>query len=87
MAIARALVMNPAVIFADEPTGNLDSVSGARVMEIFHTLHRQGHTIILITHETTTARCAQRILRLQDGVITSDENVEDRQTQGKEFTK
>lgn len=72
VAIARALVNNPDVIFADEPTGNLDSVSGKVVMDIIKELHEQGRTIILITHEAYTADRAQRIIRMLDGKIESD---------------
>lgn len=72
-AIARALVNNPQVIFADEPTGNLDSKSGQVIMEILQKLNEEeGHTIILITHETYTAENAQRIIRLHDGKIEKD---------------
>ena len=73
VAIARALVTEPEVIFADEPTGNLDSASGIAVMQALQELHHQGHTIILVTHERTTAEHAQRILRLKDGRIEADE--------------
>jgi putative ABC transport system ATP-binding protein len=72
VAIARALVHNPAIIFADEPTGNLDSKSGAQVMEILKTLHEAGHTIILVTHETYTAEFANRLIHIKDGRIESD---------------
>jgi putative ABC transport system ATP-binding protein len=72
VAIARALVNSPAVIFADEPTGNLDSASGAQVMQILSDLHRDGHTIVLVTHETYTAEFSDRILRLRDGRLESD---------------
>lgn len=76
VAIARALVCNPEVIFADEPTGNLDSKSGGSVMEILQDLNEKGgHTIILITHETTTAEHAQRIIKIKDGLIESDDMV------------
>ena len=72
-AIARALVCSPSVIFADEPTGNLDSKSGGAVMDILKKLNEvDGHTIILITHETDTARHARRIIRIKDGMIESD---------------
>jgi len=72
VAIARALVTDPEVIFADEPTGNLDSVSGIAVMEALQQLHQHGHTIILVTHEKATAEHAERIIRLRDGRIESD---------------
>ncbi|MEK7497140.1 MAG: ABC transporter ATP-binding protein [Patescibacteria group bacterium] len=75
VAMARALVNNPAVIFADEPTGNLDSKSGAQVMDLLDKLNEQGHTIILVTHETATANHAQRILKLKDGELVGDELV------------
>lgn len=75
VAIARALVGDPNVIFADEPTGNLDSRSGLQIMEILASLNRKGRTIILVTHETQTAEFAGRILRLRDGALESDENV------------
>ncbi|HVW66156.1 MAG TPA: ABC transporter ATP-binding protein [Candidatus Peribacteraceae bacterium] len=73
VAIARALVTDPDVIFADEPTGNLDSASGVAVMEALQTLNEQGHTIILVTHESTTAAHAKRIIRIRDGRIESDD--------------
>lgn len=73
VAIARALVCNPDVIFADEPTGNLDSKSGGVVIDILQKLNEeQGHTIILITHETYTAEYAKRIIRIKDGLVESD---------------
>lgn len=75
VAIARALVNKPAVIFADEPTGNLDSQSGAQVMRILQELNQKGHTIILVTHETYTAEFARRLIRIRDGKIESDERV------------
>ncbi len=79
VAIARALVNNPKIIFADEPTGNLDSKSGKIVMEILQELNeKKGHTIILITHETYTAEHAQRIIHIKDGLIDSDRLVENR---------
>ena len=73
VAIARALVTEPEVIFADEPTGNLDSKSGAQVMKALQDLHESGHTIILVTHEQATAEHAERIIRLRDGRIQSDD--------------
>lgn len=72
VAIARALVTNPDVIFADEPTGNLDSASGVAVMEVLQQLNNDGHTIILVTHERTTAEHAKRIIHIKDGRIQSD---------------
>jgi putative ABC transport system ATP-binding protein len=72
VAIARALVTDPDVIFADEPTGNLDSVSGVAVMEALQTLNNNGHTVILVTHERTTAQHARRIIHIRDGRIESD---------------
>jgi putative ABC transport system ATP-binding protein len=89
VAIARALVVNPDVIFADEPTGNLDSKSGAQVMRILQDLNEQGHTIILVTHERTTAEHARRILEIRDGVIMKDIKVDNRRLiqEGAELTK
>ena len=75
MAIARALVNNPSVIFADEPTGNLDSKSGIQVMEILQRLNQAGNTVILVTHETFTAEHAKRIIYIRDGLIESDNPV------------
>ncbi len=80
VAIARALVNNPSVIFADEPTGNLDSKSGLQVMQILQELNiKQKHTIILVTHEKYTAEHAERIIRVKDGLIIGDEQVKNRQ--------
>jgi putative ABC transport system ATP-binding protein len=73
VAIARALVNNPAIILADEPTGNLDSNTGEEIMEIFEQLHSAGNTIILITHEEYIAIHSNRVVRLLDGLIQSDE--------------
>ena len=70
VAIARALVTNPSLILADEPTGNLDSKTSLEIMEIFHELHRQGNTIVLITHDNDIARQAQRAIHILDGRIT-----------------
>ncbi|KKU91794.1 MAG: Macrolide-specific efflux protein MacB [Candidatus Jorgensenbacteria bacterium GW2011_GWA1_48_11] len=87
VAIARALVLNPQVIFADEPTGNLDSKSGQAIMETLQHLNEEhGHTVILITHETYTAEHAQRIIHILDGKIDSDEKV-DRRRKSNEFSK
>jgi len=72
VSIARALVNNPGIILADEPTGALDSKSGEEIMEIFGKLHREGHTIIVITHETEIAAHCRRIIYLKDGIIHSD---------------
>lgn len=78
VAIARALVNNPAVIFADEPTGNLDSVSGIQIMKILQDLNNQGRTIILVTHETYTSEHAKRIISVKDGLIIDDKPVVNR---------
>lgn len=86
VAIARALVNNPKIIFADEPTGNLDSKSGLQVMRIFQRLSEEGKTIILVTHETFTAEHAKRILRMVDGHIVSDEPVLNRRFADQENT-
>ncbi|QRG68402.1 ABC transporter ATP-binding protein [Brevibacillus choshinensis] len=78
VAIARALVNRPAILLADEPTGNLDSRSGTEIMAMFQELHEQGVTIILVTHELDIAQHAQRIVTFKDGVIIRDEKVTDR---------
>jgi putative ABC transport system ATP-binding protein len=83
VAIARALIRKPPVIFADEPTGNLDSKSGTLVMQILQRLNlEQGHTIILVTHVTYTSEHAERILRIKDGLLVSDEKVQNRHMAG-----
>jgi putative ABC transport system ATP-binding protein len=87
VAIARALVNNPDVIFADEPTGNLDSKSGAQVMGILESLNDKGHTIILVTHETSTAEFANRIIRIRDGAVESDTPVAHRRRSADQFEK
>lgn len=74
VAIARALVNSPALILADEPTGNLDSHSGLEIMEILQNLHAEGHTIVMITHDARNAAYAERIIHLQDGKIDEDNN-------------
>ena len=75
VAIARALVNKPSIIFADEPTGNLDSKTGEDVMELFKNLNNQGQTIILITHEEDIARQSKRIINIKDGLIESDTRI------------
>ena len=79
VAIARALINNPEVIFADEPTGNLDSKSGFQVMKILQDLNEKGNTIILVTHEKYTAEYAKRIINIKDGLIIDDSMVKERQ--------
>lgn len=78
VAIARALVNRPSVIFADEPTGNLDSKSGVAIMKILQDLNEQGNTIILVTHETYTSEHAKRILKVRDGELVDDYPVTNR---------
>lgn len=77
-AIVRALINDPRLILADEPTGNLDSKSGEEIMEILQDLNKEGKTIIMVTHEKYTAECARRILHIKDGIITQDEVVNHR---------
>ena len=72
VAIARALVNDPLVILADEPSGNLDSISGVEILKIFDDLHEQGKTIILVTHDENVSRHARRSIRLRDGEVESD---------------
>ena len=72
VAIARALVNNPDVIFADEPTGNVDSKTSAEVMKLFQLLNKKGHTIVVITHDREVAGFASRIITIRDGKIISD---------------
>jgi len=79
VAVARALVTNPSIILADEPTGNLDSKTGEEIMQLFNELHEKGNTIILVTHEEYIAEHAARIIRLKDGLIEKDGPVEKRQ--------
>ncbi len=78
VAIARALVTKPSILLADEPTGNLDSKTGAEIMGLFDDLHTEGNTIILVTHEEDIARHAHRYVRILDGHVESDKPVEDR---------
>jgi len=72
VAIARALVCNPSILLADEPTGNLDTKTSESILGLFDELHRQGQTIVMVTHEADIARHAKRIIRMQDGRISSD---------------
>ena len=72
VAIARALVNNPSILLADEPTGNLDSKTGAEIMQLFERLHQSGNTIVLVTHEADVAAYAHRTLHLRDGVVEED---------------
>jgi putative ABC transport system ATP-binding protein len=73
VAIARALVNSPAIVLADEPTGNLDSQTGEEIMNLFARLHEQGNTIILVTHESDIAKHAHRVIKIRDGRVESDE--------------
>jgi putative ABC transport system ATP-binding protein len=75
VAIARALVNNPSIFFADEPTGNLDTKSSKEIMTVFQQLNENGNTILMVTHENDIAAYSQRIIRLRDGLIESDERV------------
>ena len=75
VAIARALVNKPAIILADEPTGNLDSVTGEEIMSLFHELNDESVTLILVTHETEIAQQAKRIIQMKDGRIIQDQAV------------
>ena len=76
VAIARAMVGGPKLLLADEPTGALDSASGAQVMELFRQLHENGATIIMITHDAQVAQQAQRIMTIRDGVLSGGDNHE-----------
>lgn len=75
VAIARALINNPPIIFADEPTGNLDTKSGVEIMNLLKELHKRGNTIVLITHNNDIANQANRIIRIHDGKIVEDRQV------------
>jgi putative ABC transport system ATP-binding protein len=75
VAIARALANSPSLLLADEPTGNLDSRTGEEIMALFDALHAEGNTVILVTHEEDVARHANRLVRILDGVVASDEEV------------
>ena len=78
MVIARAMVNKPQILFADEPTANLDSTSEREIMELVQKLHAEGMTLILVTHEEEIATLAQRVIRMRDGVVVSDERKADR---------
>ncbi|MBC8464648.1 MAG: ABC transporter ATP-binding protein [Bacteroidetes bacterium] len=73
VAVARALVNNPSIILADEPTGNLDSATSIEIMALFQEIHKNGNTVIIVTHEEDIAQYTHRIIRLKDGVVESDE--------------
>ena len=75
VAIARALVNHPSILLADEPTGNLDTATGDEIMALFDQLHKQGNTIILVTHEHGVAMHAHRVIQLRDGLVEKDEKV------------
>ena len=72
VAIARALINDPVLILADEPTGNLDSVSGEEIMQLLHDLHERGRTVVMITHDAENAAHAERVIHLRDGRILDD---------------
>lgn len=72
VAVARALVNNPSIILADEPTGNLDSKTSIEIMNLFNQIHKSGNTVILVTHETDIAAYSNRIIKLNDGMVESD---------------
>jgi putative ABC transport system ATP-binding protein len=78
VAVARALVTQPSILLADEPTGNLDTKTGEEIMALFDTLHKEGNTIILVTHEEDIAAHAHRTIRLRDGIVERDELVKNR---------
>ena len=83
VAVARALVNKPSIILADEPTGNLDSKTSEEIMGLFEEIHKQGNTIILVTHEEDIALHAHRVVRLKDGLVESDKKNENIITVGK----
>ncbi|MBN2346358.1 MAG: ABC transporter ATP-binding protein [Candidatus Aminicenantes bacterium] len=84
VAVARALVVGPSIILADEPTGNLDSKTGEDIMSLFHEIYQQGNTIILVTHEEYIANHAKRVIRLLDGRVESDQAVANRTVPNRE---
>jgi putative ABC transport system ATP-binding protein len=75
VAVARALVNSPSIVLADEPTGNLDTKTGDEIMALFARLHREGNTIILVTHENDIAQRADRVIHVRDGRVESDQAV------------
>jgi putative ABC transport system ATP-binding protein len=75
VAVARALVNNPSILLADEPTGNLDTATGNEIMGLFETLHQQGNTIIVVTHEHDIALHAWRVVHIRDGKVERDEQI------------
>jgi putative ABC transport system ATP-binding protein len=85
VATARALVNRPSLLLADEPTGNLDTETGSEIMQLLEALHRQGNTILLVTHEPDIARHARRIIHLRDGTLEEDEEVDQPMLEGTEI--
>jgi putative ABC transport system ATP-binding protein len=75
VAIARALANRPALVLADEPTGNLDSAAGRAIVDLFHEIHASGQTIVMITHDEKVARLATRNVHIEDGLVTSDTRI------------
>jgi putative ABC transport system ATP-binding protein len=86
VAVARALVNRPSILLADEPTGNLDTETGDEIMRLFEALHRQGNTILLVTHEEDIAHHARRIIRLRDGKLVNDDVVDEPALAGIDIT-
>ena len=78
VAIARALVTQPSILLADEPTGNLDSKTTLEIMELFDELHKEGHTVIVVTHEEEIAQHCRRVVEMRDGKIFSDNDSEEK---------